>query len=382
VAPDSDRSPIASAREARRTTPHSDRRVSAAVLHCDALGPSREFFEALGFSVRGVLPADDPRVIELYGHGIWIALVRGEGPPGWIRVATDARSPGRTQAPNGAVVEFVHATVELDLPPPPEDPQIQVERAAGDARWVTGRAGMQYRDLIPGRVGGRYVASHIRIPEGGPVPDYVHYHHVRFQLIFCRKGWVRVVYEDQGPPFVLEAGDGVLQPPGIRHRVLEASPGLEVVEIGTPANHETRVDPELELPTRIFAPQRRFSRQRFVRFSSTTADSMPWDAWSWRSVDSGISAATGGLASVRVASVRERAATVTSIITEHDLSFGFMLEGRARLQTHRREGGIDSVELGPDDAWTLPAGTAFALIPGSDDARFLDVRVGPVERSP
>src|SRR4051812_9248571 len=38
-----------------------------------------------------------------------------------------------------------------------------------------GRAGMRYRDLIPGRLGGRYIASHIAIAEGGPVADWVHY---------------------------------------------------------------------------------------------------------------------------------------------------------------------------------------------------------------
>ena len=108
---------------------------------------------------------------------------------------------------------------------------------------------MQYRDLIPDRQGGRYIASHIRIPDGGPVPDYVHFHEIRFQLIYCYRGWVRVVYEDQGEPFVMNAGDCVLQPPLIRHRVLESSAGLEVVEIGVPAVHATHVDHERALPT-------------------------------------------------------------------------------------------------------------------------------------
>jgi hypothetical protein len=66
---------------------------------------------------------------------------------------------------------------------------------------------MQYRNLLPGRLGGELVASHIRIPRGGLVPDYVHWHDIRLQLIFCYKGWVRVVYEDQGPPFVMQPGD-------------------------------------------------------------------------------------------------------------------------------------------------------------------------------
>ena len=46
----------------------------------------------------------------------------------------------------------------------------------------------------------------------------------------------------------MNEGDLVLQPPGIRHRVLESSPGLEVVEISAPALHETFADHELTLP--------------------------------------------------------------------------------------------------------------------------------------
>lgn len=107
---------------------------------------------------------------------------------------------------------------------------------------------MEYRDLIPDRQGGRFIASHIRIPQGGPVPDYVHYHKIRFQMIFCVRGWVRLVYEDQGPPIVIEAGDAVLQPPEIRHRVLECSEGFEA-EVASPAEHETWLDHELGLPT-------------------------------------------------------------------------------------------------------------------------------------
>ena len=123
---------------------------------------------------------------------------------------------------------------------------------------------MMYRDLVPGRQGGAMIASHIRIPRGGPVPDYVHYHGgIHFQLIYCYKGWVRLVYEDQGPPFVMHVGDCVLQPPGIRHRVLECSDNFEVVEVGSPAEHETRVDHDLELPTSSVDRQRLFSGQQF-----------------------------------------------------------------------------------------------------------------------
>ena len=161
------------------------------------------------------------------------------------------------QAPNGTRIDLVEA--EPPVVVPAGEPAFVVSRP-DDAAWVTGRAGMRYRDLIPGRQGGRCAASHIRIESAGPVPDYVHFHRVRFQLIYCYRGWVRLVYEDQGEPFVLETGDCVLQPPRIRHRVLECSDGLEVIEISSPATHETWADHELGLPTGEHAPERAWGR--------------------------------------------------------------------------------------------------------------------------
>ena len=74
-----------------------------------------------------------------------------------------------------------------------------------------------------------------------------------------------MVYEDQGPPFWLKPGDCVLQPPEIRHRVLEAEAGSEVIEITAPAEHETWFDHDLDLPTRSVQHHRIFGTQRFVR---------------------------------------------------------------------------------------------------------------------
>jgi quercetin dioxygenase-like cupin family protein len=137
-------------------------------------------------------------------------------------------------------------------------------RSGADAGWAKGRAGMEYRDLVPGRLGGRTIASHIRLLDGGEVKDYVHYHKIEFQMIYCLNGRIRVVYEDQGPPFWLESGDCVVQPPEIRHRVLESTAGAEVLEITMPAEHETWVDHEMTLPNGRVNPDREFGGQRFV----------------------------------------------------------------------------------------------------------------------
>jgi quercetin dioxygenase-like cupin family protein len=143
------------------------------------------------------------------------------------------------------------------------------------SEWTVGRAGMMYRDLIPDRLAGRVIASHIRITKGGPVDDRVHYHKIDFQVIYCLKGAISVVYESQGEPFWLRPGDCVLQPPEIRHRVLEAEAGSEVIELTSPADHETWFDHEMQLPTADVQPQRVFGSQRFVRHVSDHTELKP-----------------------------------------------------------------------------------------------------------
>lgn len=117
-----------------------------------------------GFRLDVIYPADDPHAALLSRDGETVRVALPDAPP-----------------LSGELPAFVPAFVLT---------------RAGDAPGE-GRAGMLYRDLIPGRLGGRYIASHITIPAGGPVADWVHHHRVALQLIFVRRGWVRVVYQDQ-----------------------------------------------------------------------------------------------------------------------------------------------------------------------------------------
>src|SRR5262249_39759729 len=233
--------------------------------------------------------------------------------------------------------------------------ELVVTKSGGADAWATGRAAMQYRDLIPSRLGGRFVASHIRIPEGGPVPDYVHSHRVRFQMIFCKAGWVKLVYEDQGPPFVMQAGDCVLQPPQIRHRVLEASPGLEVIEIGCPAMHETFADHDLSLPNDRVNPDRVFSGQRFVRHTAASSNWRPWKIAGFEARDTGIAAATGGLAGVAV--IRSSGSHSGALAHDGEFLFFFVLQGRLGLRNRE----LGSHQLREDDCCVIPAGAKFEL---------------------
>lgn len=231
--------------------------------------------------------------------------------------------------------------------------------AANDA-WYVGRAGMRYRDLIPGRLGGRFIASHIRILDGGETQDYVHYHKARFQTIYCKTGWARVVYEDQGPPFLLEAGDCALQPPEIRHRVLESSAGLEVIEVACPAEYETRADAELELPTREVLPERLFSGQRFLRHRARDASWGPWRLDGFEARDTDITAATNGMAAARVVKATS-AITATAGGHAGELLFLFILGGEIRIDGS----GQGNHKLTPGDSCVIPAGMDYTLHAGA-----------------
>ena len=163
------------------------------------------FTKTLGMRMDEIFPADDPSVAVFSGYGLRVRVQKdAQTAPGVLRILCDDPmliADGQTHltAPNGTRIEIAALAPPVVMPPVAHE--FVMRRMADQAPWVIGRAGMHYRDLIPSRLGGSIIASHIRIPGGGPVPDMVHFHSVGFQLIYCYKGWVDLVYEDQGPPF-------------------------------------------------------------------------------------------------------------------------------------------------------------------------------------
>ena len=343
------------------------------VLPCTELDQTLGFFvDRLGFRLDAIFPADAPAFAALSGYGLRLRLDRhAVGPAGVLRLYCE--EPQRVAdrelclvAPNGTRVELHSNSPIVDLPPLAQT--FVVSRLDQHTDWVVGRAGMRFRDLIPDRQGGRFIASHIHIPDGGPVPDYVHFHYVRFQMIYCYSGWARLVYQDQGPPFVLQAGDCVLQPPMIRHQVLECSDNMEVIEIGCPAQHETHADHDMSLPNPELNPKRDFDGQRFVRHE---ADKATWGVWrveGFECRDLGIAAATDGLAGVRVVRVSEGTGSITC---SHDGEFYllFVLKGSVTLLSE----GSEPLVLSGGDASVLPSGLKYALTAGTADLEFLEV---------
>lgn len=303
---------------------------------CEDLSPAIDDLKGQGFRLDVIYPADDPKAV---------VMSRGDE---IVRLA----QPDAPAFPAGL---------------PAFEPEFILTRAG--AAPGEGRAGMLYRDLLPGRFGGRYIASHISIPEGGPVADWVHYHRIALQIIYVRRGWVRVVYQDAGEPFVMSEGDLVLQPPEIRHRVLESSPGLEVVEISAPAVHATYADHRLELPNGC-NPGRIYGGQRFLSHVASETEWTPANGGEAQETE--IAVASSGLAEVRT--LRPLNNEALSFGGEHgELLFGFVLDGSAMLDYR----GLH--EVGPADAFVIPPGQPWQLTHPSSDFRLLHITTGRLD---
>ncbi len=329
------------------------------------------FTKTLGFRMDEIYPADDPQTAVFSGYGLRVRIEKGATEsPATIRILVDdpaifANGETRLTAPNGSQIEIEHINAPLEIPA--TNHSFVVRRLADQAPWIIGRAGMHYRDLIPDRLGGSIIASHIRIPDGGPVPDMVHYHTVGFQLIFCYRGWVDLVYEDQGPPFRLHAGNCVIQPPEIRHRVLFASDNIEVIEIGVPADHVTTIDHDMELPNDVLNPEREFQGQRFVHHKADNAEWAPFRIPGFVSRDTLISQNTQGVAGVHV--VKKSSDTTDWSRHDTDIHFTFVMDGTMTLEGEDRA----PHELVAGDAFVIPPDMATRYSKVSDDIELLEV---------
>ena len=345
-----------------------------------------KFFSTLGFRLDKIYPADDPSVAEMSGHGLHICFnKKNYSAPALIHILTDGKEKINTEliAPNGTVIKFIKKSNELITPPTQH--KFEVRRLQDGEPWIIGRAGMLYRDLIPDRLGGSIIASHIRIPNGGPVPDMVHYHTIGFQLIFCYSGWVKLVYEDQGPPFILHAGNCVTQPPEIRHQVLESSDNLQVIEIGVPADHVTTIDHNMELPTPHFRPEREFQGQRFCHHELKNAVWKKWEMDGFEYRDTGIFKSTNGVADVQVVKAGSTSnstskttsnsnSTSKTISHAADIYFTFLMQGEMELHAE----GHEKQFLKKGDAYVVPPDLGFCFSNWSEDLELLVVAVGEI----
>jgi uncharacterized RmlC-like cupin family protein len=103
------------------------------------------------------------------------------------------------------------------------------------------RSYAQYRDLGMSKATNGLLQAHVirLVPPCDPaVVSKRHFHDVDVQMIYVLKGWIRSEFEGQGE-VTMRAGAAWLQPPRIKHTVLDYSDDCELLEIILPAEFDT-----------------------------------------------------------------------------------------------------------------------------------------------
>ena len=103
------------------------------------------------------------------------------------------------------------------------------------------RSYAKYRDLALAKATGGMVQAHVirMVPPCDPkVVSKWHHHDVELQFIYVLNGWIKNEFQGQGV-HTMKKGTCWLQPPRIKHRVLDYSADCELLEVVLPADFET-----------------------------------------------------------------------------------------------------------------------------------------------
>ena len=103
------------------------------------------------------------------------------------------------------------------------------------------RAYAQYRDLgFADATNGLAQAHVIRLigPCDPAEVSKLHFHDVEFQMVYVLKGWVKTYMEGQGES-LMEQGSAWIQPPRIKHLIMDYSDDVELLEVILPAEFKT-----------------------------------------------------------------------------------------------------------------------------------------------
>ena len=126
-----------------------------------------------------------------------------------------------------------------------ESKQKFVAALADEAKFEKGLRGcFEYRDLGVGNATeGQFHAAVSRVQPGAKGAQEIrttgmHRHLCDFQMFYVLKGWVTMVYENEGE-FTFREGDCCMQPAGIAHNEIQCSADFECLEIYSPAVHKT-----------------------------------------------------------------------------------------------------------------------------------------------
>jgi len=170
------------------------------------------------------------------------------------KAALKQAAPKKTAARVPAVRRPTARRGRATAPPPPRRKAAtpRVQSAAPPQRFTVShldeadfrqdglRGYALYRDLgIAAATAGLCQAHVIRLLS--PCTDEVrkrHAHEAELQLVYVLKGWIKNEFEGEGVQ-MMSTGSCWLQPPGIKHTVLDYSPDVELLEIIVPADFKT-----------------------------------------------------------------------------------------------------------------------------------------------
>ncbi len=97
------------------------------------------------------------------------------------------------------------------------------------------------RDLGMIEATGGMVDAHVNRrgrPYSAEEIQHRHFHNIHYQMIYVLEGWMRSEFEGKGE-ITMKKGSCWLQPPRIKHTVMDFSNDLELLEIIIPANYDT-----------------------------------------------------------------------------------------------------------------------------------------------
>ena len=66
----------------------------------------------------------------------------------------------------------------------------------------------------------------------------LHFHDLEFQMVYVLKGWVKTYMEGQGET-LMQQGSAWIQPPRIKHLIMDYSDDVELLEVVLPAEFKT-----------------------------------------------------------------------------------------------------------------------------------------------
>lgn len=158
------------------------------------------------------------------------------------RTKASARSASAARKPVKSRTKPAPAARKRAAAQPKQSSQIfRVSHHSEDDFEVGLRRYAKYRDLGMAKATSGKVQAHVIrfVPPCRPEEvSKLHYHDVEFQMIYVLKGWIKTELEGQGA-HVMRPGSAWIQPPRIKHKVLDYSDDAEVLEIILPADFET-----------------------------------------------------------------------------------------------------------------------------------------------